>query len=417
MNPRFLSLFIFLTMIAATWAADFQPAATAVNALGLDLYRIQAQGGGNLLLSPYSIQTALAMTYAGADGDTHAEMQRVLHFGADENALHDSFAALSDDLTAIADESVKRIGNGKRGGPASPIEFLVGNRLFLQKSLALRQPFVDLTRERYHAPVEAMDFAQSEAARLRINGWVEERTKQKIRDLIPSGVLDATTRLVLANALYLRAPWAKPFVKTATKDEPFHMNGSGSAPVPTMTLQAEAGYAEHPGFKIVTKSYDGRALQFVILLPDQANGLAAVERTLTPELLAGAAKIEPRDVLLHLPKFRLTPPALALNRPLQSFGLKTAFDQPPGSANFDRMAPRRPDAYPAISDVMHKTFLALDEDGTEAAAATAVVMAMRSMIVKPQQPIEVRVDRPFLFAIQHVPSGTCLFLGRVSDPR
>ncbi len=408
---------VLLAMFALARAADLQPAATAVNALGADLYRTQGKAGGNLLLSPYSIQMALAMTYAGADGDTHAEMRRVLHFGAAEDALHGSLASLSDDLTNIAAESAKRIGDGKRGGPATPIEFNVGNRLFVQKSFELRQPFVDLTRDRYHAPVESIDFTQGEAARARINAWVEEQTKQKIRDLIPSGVLDDKTRLVLANALYLRAPWAKPFVKTATKDEPFHVVGGAPAPVPTMTLQADCGYAERPGFKIITKPYDGRALQFVIILPDQPDGLATVERELTPELLAGAAKIESQDVLLHLPKFRVQPPALALSRALQSLGLKTAFDQPRGSANFDRMAPRRPDAYLAISEVMHKAFLALDEDGTEAAASTAVVMAMRSMIVKPRQPVEVRVDRPFLFAIQHVASGACLFLGRVSDPR
>jgi serpin B len=416
MHTRILSIITLFAMLAVTRAADFQPAATAVNSLGVDLYRTQAKESGNMLISPYSIQIALAMTYAGADGDTHAEMQRVLHFGAKEDALHGSFAALSDDLTKIAADSVKRFGDGKRGA-AAPIEFNVGNRLFVQKRFVLRQPFVDLTRDRYRAPVESVDFTQSEVVRGRINGWVEKQTKEKIRDLIPSGALDASTRLVLANALYLRAPWDKPFVKAATKDEPFHVAGGAPVPVPTMTLQSNCGFADHGGFKIITKPYDGRGLQFVIVVPDRPDGLSAVERELTPELLAGAAKAEPQEVLLHLPKFRVAPQTMALSKALQSLGMKTAFDQPRGSANFDRMAPRKPDDYLGISEVMHKTFLALDEDGTEAAAATAVIMAPLGMMMKPKRPVEVRVDRPFFFAIQHVASGACLFLGRVNDPR
>jgi serpin B len=390
-----------------------------VNALGVDLYRAQAHGDDNLLLSPYSIQIALAMTYAGADGETHAEMQRMLHFPADESALHESFGALAQELAQAAKKSVEAVKRAKEyGGPSTPIEFALANRLFAQRGYDFRPPFLTLLKERYNAPLDEMDFKKDqESARAAINHWVEKQTKDKIRDLIPAGAIKPATRLALVNALYLRAPWTDEFNAAATTKERFLVHGREGAEVPMMLSRAHCGYAKRDGFQVVTRTYYGGELQFVIVLPDDATGLASVEKQLTPKLLEDCARVPSPEVILHLPKFRLEPPTIPLGDNLKALGMKTAFDEPQGSANFDRMAPRKPNNYLYISAVLHKTFLALDEKGTEAAAATAVVMAAGAAMMPKPQPVEVRVDHPFLFAIQHVPSGACLFLGRVTDPR
>src|SRR5439155_12228569 len=202
--------------------------------------------------------------------------------------------------------------------------------------------------------------------------------------------------------------------ESATQREPFHVHGG--APVDASTMQRthhDFGYAKRNGFTAVSIPYIGGELQFLILLPDKVNGLAALESKLTSTTLKECAKLEPRFTHLHLPKFRLEPPTVALASQLKSLGMRTAFDQPQGSANFDRLAPRKPGDYLYISHVFHKTLISVDEKGTEAAAATAVTMSETAAM----PPIEVKVDRPFFYAIQHVPSGACLFVGRVTDPR
>jgi serpin B len=223
---------------------------------------------------------------------------------------------------------------------------------------------------------------------------------------------------VLANAIYLKAPWADEFSGAATTPQPFHVRGGAPVDVPMMRKEDQHfGYAKRDGFTAVSIPYTGNELQFLVLVPDEINGLGALESKLNADMLAQRAKLEERDVDLSLPKFKFEPPTMALGEKLQALGMKTAFDQPTGSANFDRIAPRKPNDYLYLSQVFHKTFIAVDEKGTEAAAATAVVMTYRSAMVKRSPPIEVKVDRPFLYAIQHVPSGACLFLGRVTDPR
>jgi serpin B len=167
----------------------------------------------------------------------------------------------------------------------------------------------------------------------------------------------------------------------------------------------------------VNMPYEGGEFSFLILLPDVPDGLSALEKAITPEMLAKEGRSPRQEVTLHLPKFRIEPPTIPLAEHLQELGMKSAFDQPPGSANFDRMAQRKPGDYLRISQVFHKAYLALDEKGTEAAAATAVALAPAAAVGERKVPPVVRVDHPFLFAIQHVPSGTCLFLGRVTDPR
>ncbi|HUE50406.1 MAG TPA: serpin family protein, partial [Candidatus Dormibacteraeota bacterium] len=307
----------------------------------------------------------------------------------------------------------------KIGGPSEPITLTIANRLVAQKGYQFRQAFLALVKQNYGGAFEPLDFVtDGSGATQHINQWVADQTHDRIRDLIPANALNKMTRLVLANALYLKAPWADSFSDKATQPEPFHVRGSTAVDVPTMNKEAHFGFAKREGFIAVSLPYVGNDLQFLVLLPNDVNGLRALESKLTESILAQCAKLETHDVDLHMPKFKFEPTTIALADKLQALGMKSAFDVPRGSANFDGIAPRKPNDYLYISNVFHKTFIAVDEKGTEAAAATAVVMMKATAMAgsKPK-PIEVKVDRPFLYAIQHIPSGVCLFLGRVTDPR
>ena len=411
-----------LTLSASPFLAQSNPVTPAINQLGLDILRAQASAGeqGNLLLSPYSIEVALAMAYTGADGRTREEMRRVLHLPADDAAVLDGFSGLAKELGALQEDSRRRSKQAhKHGGSVEPIEINVANRLFAQRGFAFRPAFTTALRDRFGAPLEELDFLHAaEPSRIAINAWVARETHDRIRELVSSGAIDEKTHAVLANAIYLRAAWADAFELHDTKSEPFWVGGEMQTGVPTMLQQGHYGYEQRNGYAALVLPYVGHQLQFVILLPDNRDGLADLERAATPDLLAGCVKLPRHDVILHLPKFKIAPPSLPLGTALRGLGMTTAFNQPRGTANFDRMAPRKPDDYLCISEVFHKTWLSLDENGTEAAAATAVVMFGATAIPpEPLPPIEVRVDRPFLFAIQHVPSGACLFLGRLTDPR
>src|SRR5215475_5032382 len=417
---RFLILCVFgaLLVTIAQGATSFDLAAKATNELGVDLYRQLATNDENLCISPYSINSALAMTFAGADGETRNEMARVLHFpnGGDVPA---SFLALQHSLEQMSAKTAELVKESKKfGGPSEPITLNIANRLFAQKSYHFREAYLSLVKRYFGGAFEPLDFvADAAAATQRINKWVADQTHDRIRDLIPGGALDKTTRLVLANALYLKAPWANEFSQNATQREPFFVRGA-PVNVPMMRkTDKNFGYGRREGFTVVSVPYAGNELQLVVLLPDDINGLRELESKLSADVLAGCAKLEKRDVDLYLPKFKLEPSTVALKEKFERLGMKTAFDDPRGSANFDKMAPRKPNDYLYISNVFHKTFIAVDEKGTEAAAATAVVM-MRATAMRPKPPpIEVKVDRPFVYAVQHVPSGSCLFLGRVTDPR
>ena len=420
---RFLILQVFGALIAtmSNGATGYDLAATATNKLAVDLHRQLATGNENLCVSPYSIESALAMTFAGADGETRTEMARVLHFPSDASAVSASFASLQHSLEEMSVKTAELVKESKRfGGPSEPITLSVANRLFAQKGYDFREPFLALVKQNFGAAFEPIDFVHgASGATQHINQWVADQTRDRIRDLIPANALDETTRLVLANALYLKASWADPFSEKATQPEPFHVHGGAPVDVPTMRKEAPFGFARREGFIAVSLPYVGNDLQFLVLLPDDVNGLRALESKLTASMLAECAKLETREeVDLHLPKFKFEPPTIALAEKLQALGMKSAFDVPRGIANFDGIAPRKPDDYLYISNVFHKTFIAVDEKGTEAAAATAVVMMKATAIAGPKpKPIEVRVDRPFVYAIQHVPSRVCFFLGRVTDPR
>lgn len=419
---------LFTAMVSAPVMAGAQTetapvtSATSINALGLDLYRLAAgPAEGNLLLSPYSIHAALGMTFSGAAGKTREEMAKVLHAEGRADALAGDHAALRASFeAAVADSQRRAEADKKYGGSFQPLQLRVANRLFGRDQYPFDAGFLKSMESEWRAPLETASFAaDAEAARQRINGWVEDQTEKRIKDLIPSGGVDEGTRLVLVNALYFKAAWSDKFYKRNTKPLPFYAGGKTVVEVPTMYQKEKPGYAKRSGFTAVTLPYTGFQFQFLILLPDARDGLAALEKEITAAQLEKLAKL-PREVevKLYLPKFRVEPPTLALTRALEKLGMSTAFDKPAGSADFSGMAPRTPNEYVFVSQVFHKTFLALDEEGTEAAAATAVAMAAGSAPPKdPPQPVEVRVDHPFLYAIQHRETGACLFLGRVTDPR
>ena len=410
-------------MLAAFPLEAADPASTAalaINNLAIDLLVHAAKPQENTALSPYSIQMALAMTYAGAEGETRRQMAKVLHYPPDDPKVLSAFSALHDALSDLSKRTEKIAAQSKKsGGPSEPITLTMANRLFGQQGYEFRQTYLKLLKDTFDAPLEILDFRQNPSgATSHINGWVAKQTRDRIRNLIPPNALSKDTRLVLANAIYLKAPWAEEFKQNLTQPHPFHLSGGQSVEVPMMMRQDSFGYAKREGFVAVTLPYTGGDLQFLVLLPDTAVGLPAVESKLTPDLLRDCARLKSEEIVLHLPKFKLEPPLFALRKTLEALGMESAFDVPQGSANFNAIAPRRPDDYLYISNVFHKTFVEVDEKGTEAAAATAVVMmrATAHFEDKPK-PIEVRVDRPFLFAIQHRPSGACLFIGRVVDPR
>jgi serpin B len=375
----------------------------------------------NALFSPYSIQSALAMVYAGADGATRTETASALHYAEPEADLHRAFAGLRNSLVEIEKSTADIAEQWKKWrGPSDPITLTVANRLFGQTGYQFYAAFLDLLRANYDAPLEPMDFARDFSdARLKINDWVAHQTRQRIQDLIPPDGLDADTRMVLVNAIYLQAPWGEKFYERNTQPLPFHIHGRDSELVPTMHQEGFFGYASRQGYRAITIPFIGGEIQFLILLPDTREGLPALKARLNSTALAECAHLDNAELKLYFPKFKLVPPMVELAGVLQRFGMRTAFDQPPGSADFSRMARRMPDDYLFLSKVFHQTYLALDEKGVEAAAATAVaMMPLGAGDSKPRpEPIEVHVDRPFLFAIQHKSSGACLFLGQVSDPR
>src|SRR5467141_854080 len=250
----------------ASLHAESDLAAKATNQLGIDLHRQLARGDENLCVSPYSIESALAMTFAGADGDTRTEMARVLHFTNDAS-VPGSFAALQHSLEDMRAKTAELVKQSKKfGGPSEPITLNIANRLFAQNCYPFRETYLSLVKQNFGGAFEPIDFgADPAAATQHINKWVADQTRYRIRDLIPGGALDKTTRLVLANALYLKAPWANEFSENATQPEPFHVRGGTPLDVPMMQKRSDHfGYARREGFTVVSLPYAGNDLQFLV---------------------------------------------------------------------------------------------------------------------------------------------------------
>jgi serpin B len=369
----------------------------------VDLYRVltEAQGeGANLFYSPYSISVALAMTYAGAEGGTEREMAEALHFTLPEAQLHPAFNALALALAAR--------GEGAEGQDDGGFRLHVVNALWGQRGYEFLQAFLDTLAKHYGAGLRLLDFKTApEEARVTINDWVSEQTEGKIEDLIPPGAIDPLTRLVLTNAIYFNAAWAAPFKAERTEDGAFHRLDGEQVTVPMMHQTASFGYAEGRGYQAVELPYDGHELSMVILLPD-AGRFMEVEGALDAQTIPGVFDaLRERRVALTMPKFKVES-SFSLVDALKALGMPSAFSD---TADFSGMDGTR-DLF--ITDVLHKAFVDVDEEGTEAAAATAVIVGLKA--VMPEEPMEMVVDRPFIFLIRDIKTGTVLFVGRVMDP-
>lgn len=388
--------------VTAARAADAVDAATAgVGRLAWDLVR--ASGSGNAIVSPVSVWQTLAMTHAGARGATAAEMARLL--------------GMPDDRTAIA-AAAAGLRKSFADAKGEKIVLDVANRIWVQQDKQLEADFTALLAGTYAAGAGSVDFVGApEPARAEINAWVGDHTARKIAELLPAGVITPLTRLVLTNAVYLKAPWATPFDKSATRPEPFHVSATLRADVPFMhrsdTLVAGTVNEGPQAAKVCEIPYEGGRLAMLVIVPEAIDGLAAVLGGLDGGSLASwrTESLRFRKVKLALPKWQARKP-LALNAALDSLGMKQAFQQ--GVADFSGMDGTR-DLF--VSAVVHEGFVEVTEEGTEAAAATGVVVGTRSAMVRPEEPLEVRADRPFAWAVIERGSGAILFAGVVADLR
>jgi serine protease inhibitor len=382
----------------STSAADQAEVVSGSNAFAVDLYAQLSKQPGNLFFSPESISTAFGMAYAGARGQTATEMKQVLHFTLPPEKLHPAMGAL---LAAM---------NAQHKG----YELRVADALWAQQDASFEANYLKLVQSDYAAGFHRVNFKLSpEDVRATINAWVEKQTNDKIKDLIGPGALNPATRLVLTNAIYFKGTWQDQFDKEATQKEEFHQSAAQWVMTPMMHRTGGYRYYDGGTFQALELPYGGNEISMVVLLPKQTDGLAALEQTFTSSSARDwIQKLEPTDkVILTLPRFTMTQ-QFELSSTLSEMGMAQAFSS---AADFSGMT-GKPDF--AISAAIHKAFIDVDEQGTEAAAATAVVMyatAMQQRFPEPP-PIVFRADHPFLFILLDTKSGSMLFLGRVADP-
>ena len=373
-------------------------AGAALSAFGLDLYRALAADAPNAVLSPTSIALALAMARAGARGQTAAEMDAVMRaVGSDENAAW---------LNALDQALATRSGTFEdASGAGLPVALRIANAPFAQKEMPLEPAYLEALASRFGAGLRLVDYvAETEAARQLINGWVDGQTERRIPELLAQGVLNRDTRLTLVNAIYLKAPWLRPFPAESTTPGAFTRADGSTVEVSMMSVTAGMRHAAGTGWTAVEIPYIGGSLAMTAIVPDD---LATFERALTADQLAAiTAGLAETQVSLTFPKFSIET-KIELADLLAALGMPTAFTD---EADFSGITKA---ARLVISNVIHQANIDVDEKGTEAAAATAVVMEVTSA---PAEPLTVQVDRPFLFALRDVPTGAILFLGRVGDP-
>ena len=387
--------------------ADISALAEGNSRFALKLYRqLQQQQEGNLFFSPYSISAALAMTYAGARGQTATEMAGVLDFNMSPDRLHAAFSGLGSNLQGVG---------GKDG-----VELAIANALWPHHDYPFRKAYLDLIAASYDSAGKGLDYGKPEVARGTINDWVEKQTREKIKDLIPEGVIDSLTRMVLTNAIYFKGSWASAFKEKSTREMPFKVTPQKAVKTPMMFQKGTFGYYQDADVQVLEMPYKGEKVSMFVLLPNQGGAgfrrpatppakkrtLADLEKMLTPAKLSEwLGKARPTKVDTWLPKFKMTS-EFSLAERLQALGMKKAFSD----ADFSGMDGSRR-LY--LSAVLHKAFVEVNEEGTEAAAATAAVFAFRS--AKPMGP-RFRADHPFLYLICDKESGSILFLGRYVTP-
>jgi serpin B len=380
--------------------ADLATLVDGNSVFAFDLYQaLREEEDDNLFFSPYSISLALAMTYAGARFGTAQQMADTLQFTLPQELLHPAFNSLDIELS--------QRGEGAKGKDGEGFRLNIVNAIWGQQGYEFLSQFLDVLAENYGAGLRPLNFADApEESRITINNWVSEQTEGRIEDLIPQGLIDALTRLVLTNAVYFNAAWQYPFDEDMTENGPFYPLGGSEVSVPMMRQTESFSYAEGDAYQAVELPYDGQELSMVILLP-RAGQFEAFEDSLdAPRVNTILNDLEPTRVALTMPRFEFES-GFSLKEALAAIGMPVAFS---GNADFSGMTGNR-DLF--IADVLHKAFVSVDEAGTEAAAATAVVTDLTAM---PEEPVEVTIDRPFVFLIHDIETDAILFVGRVVTP-
>jgi len=382
-----------------------QPRARAVadsNDFAFRLYQHLRGEQGNIIVSPYSITTALGMAYAGAAGETKRQMAKAIGFYGPDGQVHAALADLQRVLVAR--------GQAAPGRGGQPFQFHVANALWAQQGQSLLRAYLRTIDMYYAGGLQQLDFrANPEGARGAINQWVSKQTAGKIADLLPRGVLNGNTRLVLTNAIYFNAAWQNQFQKSNTAPGPFTLLSGEVVKTDMMHHTFTTRYAQGKGYQLVELPYAGMGFAMEVLLPDQGT-FPQFEQSLTAARWQSLLSSMHRgQVELAMPKWRFDT-QLSLAQTLAAMGMKDAFDAT--RADFSAMDGKR-DLF--VQAVIHKAMVRVDEEGTEAAAATGVAMGVTS--VAPGHVITINVDRPFLFLIREQQTGAILFMGRVEDPR
>ncbi len=401
---RFWILLVTFLLIGTGWDGsaaaegrgrrDMEALAESNRRFTVDLHRRLAGREENLALSPYSIRSALVMAYQGARGETRRQMADVLILPGDADRLNQAVSRLSGHLSGLDD----------RPG----IRLAAANGLWAAETLDLHPSFSSALKTHYGGGMNRVDFENAaDAARRQINAWVEERTHGRIKDLLSPAMVDALTRLILTNAVWFKGDWAHPFPETETREAPFWRTAAESVPVPMMVQSRRFPYGEEAGVQVLELPYRGGEISMVILLPREREGLGALESRLRADLLeAWMSGLAEQQVRVHLPRFTVTG-RFELSQVLSDMGMDRAFT----NADFTGITDEKP---LAISAVVHQAFVGVGEAGTEAGAATAVVMSRGGLSRVP--PVEFRADHPFLFLIREKRWGTILFIGRVGRP-
>jgi serpin B len=368
------------------------------SALAFSLYdQFRAHSEGNFFYSPLSISQALAMAWAGARGQTEAEMASTLHFELGQAQLHPAMNQL-DLLLASR-------GIGAQGADGKGFRLRINNALWGQRGYPILNPFLDVLAQNYDAGVRVLDFKeQPDASRDIINSWVEKQTEGKIKNLIES--LDPMTRLVLTNTIYFNAAWNKVFPKESTQDRPFHRLDGSTVMAPAMTVTDSFPYADGRTWKAVELPYDGKELSMLVVVPEPGQFAAVEARLCSSGIGEVVGALQPAGATLTMPKWKVES-KWKMKDVLKQMGMVEAFSQ--AKANFTGINGGIEPLW--IAEVIHQSFISVDEQGTEAAAATAVVMEGGAM-----PPAPLVIDRPFIYLIRDVATGSILFAGRVMDP-
>jgi len=386
--------------------ADLESLAEGNRAFALDLYRALGQDE-NLFFSPYSISLALSMTYGGARGETEQQMAQALQFALPQDRLHPAFNEVDQQLAARKDLEE---GSRGRGTDGKGFRLHIVNDLWGQQNYPFRSEYLDLLATHYGAGLRLLDFIKDpESARKIINDYVAEQTEQRIRDLIPAGAVNDLTRLVLTNAIYFNAAWQYPFEPGLTETGAFTRLDGSQVDVSMMRMPVQTlAYQSGEGYQAVALPYENNSLVMWLLVPDEGS-FAAFEASLDPAQLEHiVSQADSAGVLVRMPRFQMEG-EFSLGNTLKQLGMPAAFD--PVQANFTGISDEDD---LSISDVVHKSFVKVDEAGTEAAAATAVIMRATGAPVV--ETIVLTIDRPFIFLIYDQPTQTVLFMGRVLEP-